>query len=138
MRLGRMSDNSAAIGERQFGLAPAKQFGFAFRNERPSDGLDHSSRCQRTFGFKGSFLDRGQHGFARVLAREWRRWHTIDADDANDLLNDIGASVNIRAPRRHGDFHALALACGKKSQFLQHTAHVSQRQFQARKTQEVA
>ena len=55
----------------------------------------------------------------------------LDADDAHDLLDDVGAALHVRPPRRHRDFDLLALAGGEEAELLQHAAHVGERQFEA-------
>jgi hypothetical protein len=34
----------------------------------------------------------------RVAALEWRHRHLVDADDAHDLLDDIGLAVHVGTP----------------------------------------
>ncbi len=46
------------IGERQFGLGAAEQFGLRLRDERPGHRLDHAARRQRALGLAGAHLDR--------------------------------------------------------------------------------
>ena len=129
-----MSESSAAIGlaSASSALAAAEQLGLALRDERPGDGLDQAARGERALGLAGAVLDRREHGFARVVAaRERRRRHLVDADDAHQFLDDVGAAMHVRPPRRHRDLHALALAGGEEAELLQHAAHVGERQLQA-------
>ena len=129
-----MSDNSAAIGlaSASSPLAAAEQFGLALGDERPGDGFGEAARGQRALGLAGAVLDRREHGFACMrAARERRRRHAVDADDAHQFLDDVGAAMHVRPPRRHRDFHAVALAGGEEAELLQHAAHVGERQLDA-------
>ena len=61
------------------------------RDERPRHRLGEAARGERALGLARAHLDRREHRLARRLAAaERRRRHTIDAEDAHDLLDDVG------------------------------------------------
>ena len=87
------------VGQCELALAAAEQLGLALRHERPRHRFDESACRKRALGLAGALLDRGQHWLARILAtRERRRLNLVDADDAHDLFDDVGAAVYVRAP----------------------------------------
>ena len=61
------------IGQRQFRLAAAEQFGVGFGNERPGHRFDKIARGERALGFARAQLDRREHRLARRLAAIERR-----------------------------------------------------------------
>ena len=48
----------------------------------------------------------------RVATAERRRRNAIDADDAYDLLDDVGLALDVGPPRRRGDLHHVPVAAG--------------------------
>ena len=103
------------IGERELGLSAAEQFGVRLRDERPGHGFGQIARGERALGLAGAVLDRRQHRLARrIAAIERSQRHLIDADDAHDLLDDIGLAFDVRAPGRHRDLHHRPLPATKK------------------------
>ncbi len=87
------------IGERQFGLTAAEQFGLRLGDERPRHRFDQIARGERALGLAGAHLDRGEHRLSRlVAARKRRQRHLIDADDAHHFLDDIGLALDVRPP----------------------------------------
>jgi hypothetical protein len=87
------------IGERKLRRSAAEQFGLAVADERPGDGLDQSAAAKRALGLAGAHLQRGEHRLARALAAlERRERHAVDAEDAHDLLDDVGLALDIAAP----------------------------------------
>src|SRR5215467_298566 len=119
------------IGDRQFGLGAAKKLGLPLRHERPGYAFDHPACGKSTLGLARAILNYGEYGLARVLACEWRRRYVIDSNDAHNLFDDIGASMNVRAPGWHRHFHPLPLAGGEKTEFFQHPSYIDERQFKA-------
>ncbi len=127
------------VGKRQCRAAAAEKLGLVFRDERPGDGLNQAARGQRAFGLAGPVLNCGEHRLAREFtARERRRRHAVDADNAHDLFDNVGAPVHIRPPRGHRHFHALVLADGKKSELFQNAARIGERQLQAGQSRQIA
>ena len=107
--VGKVGRNG--IGERKLGLAAAEQLGLRLCNERPSHRLDHAARGECTLGLAGAQLNGREYRFARRLAAvERRRGNAIDAEDAHDLLNEIGLAVHVGAPGRHGHLDARAFS----------------------------
>ena len=99
-----MSERSAAIGLASFSSAwpPPNSSACVFDDERPGDGFDETARGERAARLAGAVLDRGEHRAAPVVAAlERRHRDAIDADDAHDLLDDVGLAVHIRPPARH-------------------------------------
>ena len=125
-----MSDRSAAIGlaSASSALAAAEQFGGRLGDERPGHGLDHAARGQRALGAAGAQLDRRQDRLARrVAAIERRHRHLVDADDAHDLLDDVGLAVHVGAPGRHRDLHHRAAAGHHEAEMAEDALHLRQR-----------
>ena len=84
------------IGQRQFALPAAEQFGMRFGDERPRHRLDHAAHGERALGAAGAQLDRVKDRLARIVAAlERRHRHLVDADDAHDFLDDVGLAVNV-------------------------------------------
>src|SRR3954447_5115573 len=108
-------------------------------DERPGHGLGHAARRQRALGLARAILDRREHRLACMLtAREWRRWHLVDTNDAHHFLDDIGLTMNIRPPRWHCDFHLLALTGGEETELLERAAHVVYRHLEAGQARQLA
>ena len=129
-----MSESSAAIGlaSASSGCAAAEQLGLRLGDERPGHGLGHAARGQRALGLAGAHLRGGQHGLARrVAAIERRRGDAIDADDAHDLLDDVGLAFDVRPPRRRRDLHALVLAGDEEAELGQHAPHLDETEIEA-------
>src|ERR1041385_8511373 len=96
MRLGRMSERSAAIG-----LASASSWapppnssaaGFEMNDQVTASTMPRAASARF------------------VAALERRHRHLFDADNADDLFDDIGLAMNIRAPGGHRDLHDRAVA----------------------------
>ena len=110
-RLGRMSDRSDAIGLASASSAcpPPNSSACRLGDERPGHRLDHAARGERALGAAGAQLHRREDRLARrVAALERRHRHLVDADDAHDLLDDVGLALHVGAPRRHRDLHHRA------------------------------
>ncbi len=45
-----------------------------------------------------------------MQARQRRGRHALEAGDAHDLLDQIGLTMDVRTPRRHGDRQQVAFA----------------------------
>ncbi len=87
------------IGQGEFGLTTAEQFGLALRYERPRHRFGEPANGQRALGLAGADLDRRQHGFTRIgIALERCRGHAVDADDAHQLFDDVGAAMHVGTP----------------------------------------
>ena len=129
-----MSDNSAAIG-----LASASSFwpppnnsacGLEMNDQVTRFG--EAARRQRPLGLAGAHLRGGEHRLARrVAAVERRRGNPVDADDADDLLDDVGLALDVGPPRRRRDLHAAVLAGDEEAELLQHAAHLGQVEIEA-------
>ena len=120
------------IGERKLGLAAAEQLGLRLGDERPGHRLDHAARRERALGLAGAHLDGREHRLARGLAAvERRRRDAIDAEDAHDLLDDIGLAVHVGPPRRHRDLHARAVAGDGEAERAEHALDLGQRDLEA-------
>ena len=129
-----MSDSSAAIGlaSASSALAAAEQFGLRLGDERPGHRLGQPARRERALGLAGAHLRRGQHRLARrVAAVERRRRDAIDADDAHDLLDDVGLALDVGPPRRRRDLHAAVLAGDEEAELGEHAAHLDQTEIEA-------
>ena len=66
-----------------------------------------------------------------VAALERRHRHLVDADDAHDLLDDVGLAVHIGAPGRHRDLHDRAAAGDHEAEMAEDALHLGQRHFDA-------
>ena len=131
------------IGQRQLGMAAAiglrghrriavEQFGMRLRDERPRHGLHHAARGQRALGAAGAQLHRRQHGFARILAAAERRFgHLVDAEDAHDLLDDVGLAVRVGAPGGNGDLHDGSAAGHHETEAGEDALHLDQGHLEA-------
>ena len=127
------------VGERQLGLSAAEQFGMRLGNERPRHGFHHAARRQRALGAAGAELDRGQHRLAGVVAAlERRHRHLVDADDAHDLLDDVGLAVHVGAPGGHRDLHHRAAAGDHEAEMAEDAPHLDQRHVDAGQTLDLA
>ena len=101
------------VGERQRRIAAAKAARLLVRDEGPGDGLDQPLRRQRPPRRARALLHRRQHRARDALgARERRRDDVVDAEDAQDFLDDIGLALDVRPPCRRGYFRA-ALGGGR-------------------------
>jgi hypothetical protein len=93
----------------------------------------HAARSQRALGAAGAKLDRGQHRLAGVVAAlERRHRHLVDADDAHDLLDDVGLAVHIGAPGGDRDLHHRARAGDHEAEMGEDAPHLRQRHFDSR------
>ena len=120
------------IGERQLRLAAAEQLRLRLGDERPRHRLDHAARGERALGLAGAHLHGREDRLARIgAAVERRRRHAVDADDAHDLLDDVGLAVDVRPPRRHGDLHVLVLPGDHEAEPVEHAAHFRERHVEA-------
>ena len=129
-----MSESSAAIGlaSASAGLPPPNSSASRLETNDQVTASTMAARGERALGLAGAVLDRREHRLARVCAaRKRRRRHLVDADDAHQFLDDVGAAMHVRPPRRHRDLHAFALAGGEEAELLQHAAHVGERQLEA-------
>ena len=88
------------IGERQRGRAAAEHFGLRLGDERPGHRLAQAERGERALGEAGALLQQRQNRprHARVEPRQRRRRHAVEADDAHDLLDDVGLALDVGAP----------------------------------------
>ena len=62
-----------------------------------------------------------------VAAVERRRRDAVDADDAHDLLDDVGLAVDVRPPRRHRDLHVCRPGRRRRSRDAPSTRLISGR-----------
>src|SRR5262249_24050022 len=107
--------------------------------ERPGHRLNDAACRERTLGLASAQLHRRKDRLARLVAAlERRRRHAVDPDDADDLLDDVGLAVPVRAPRRRRDLHLLALARDPKAQPLQYAAELRERNLDAGEAPELA
>ena len=120
------------ISEREFASAAAEQFGRGLCNERPGHRLDHAARPERALGGAGALLDRGEHRLARrVAAFERRHRHLVNADNAHDLLDDIGLAVHVGPPGGHRDLHHRAAAGDHEAEMAENPFHLRKRHVDA-------
>src|ERR1700756_2203588 len=104
-RLGRMSERSAAIGlASTSSLFPPPNNSAAcleMNDQVTASTIPRAARprlARRGAGW-GAELDRRQHRLARCVAPlERRLGHIVDADNAHDLLHDVGLAVHVAAP----------------------------------------
>ncbi len=74
----------------------------------------------------------GQDRLARrVAALERRHRHLVDADDAHDLLDDVGLAVHVGAPGGHRDLHHRAAAGHHEAEMAEDALHLRQRHVDA-------
>ena len=129
-----MSESSAAIGLASASAALPPPNNSASRlemNDQVTASVMPRAASARLASRVRSWIG-GEHRLAGVgAARKRRRRHALDADDAHQLLDDVGAALHVRPPRRHRDFDLLALAGGEEAELLQHAAHFGERQFEA-------
>jgi hypothetical protein len=84
-------------------------------------------------GAAGAELYRRQHRLARVLAAlERRHRHLINADNAHDLLHDVGLAMDVGAPRGNGNLHHRAVARHDETEMGQDAPHLGERHLDAR------
>ena len=77
-------------------------------------------------------MDLGQHRLARLLAAPERRHrHLIDADNAHDLLDDIGLAVHVATPRGDRDLHNRAAAGHHETEMGEDAPHLDRRHVDA-------
>ena len=67
----------------------------------------------------------GLRGVVATLERRHR--HLVDADDAHDLLDDVGLAVHVGAPGRHRDLHDRAAAGHHEAEMGQDASRLRQR-----------
>ena len=66
-----------------------------------------------------------------VAALERRHRHLVDADDAHDLLDDVGLAVHVGAPGGHRDLHHRAAAGHHEAEMAEDALHFGQRHVDA-------
>ncbi len=90
------------VGELQCVLATAEQLGLAPWNERPGHGLDQSARGENAARSARTPLALGQYRAGHAcLARHRGGGDVVEADNADDFLDEVGRAVNVRPPARH-------------------------------------
>ena len=120
------------IGEREFRFAAAKQLGLPLCQERPGHRLEHAARGERALGLAGAQLNGREHRFARGLAAiEGRRGNTVDPENTDDLLGQIGLALHVSAPRGDGHFKVLACIADCKPQPAEHAFDLAPIDLQA-------
>ena len=67
-----------------------------------------------------------------VAAIERRHRHLVDADDAHDLLDDVGLAVHVGAPRGHRDLHHRAAAGDHEAEMAENAPDFAERHRPAR------
>ena len=88
------------IGEREaIVVAAPNSLRLLLRDEGPGDGLHQTARGERAARGARALLQQGENrlGDARV-ARQGRGGDIVEADDAGDLLDEIGLALYVRAP----------------------------------------
>ena len=97
-----MSERSAAIGlaSASAGAPPPNNSAFGFAMNDQVTASRRPSAAKRALGGAGALLQQRQHRrrHARVEPRQRRRRHAVEADDAHDLLDDVGLAVDVGAP----------------------------------------
>ena len=111
IRLGRMSERSAAIGlaSASFACPPPKSSACAL----PMNDHVTASTMARLASARLARRFRTCKGVRIGLRASSPRGngvnrHLVDADDAHDLLDNVGLAFDVGTPRRHRDLHGLA------------------------------
>ena len=93
------------VGERERRPPLPEQLGRGLRDEGPGHRLAQRQGGQRAPGEASALLQRRQHrrGHPVVEAGQRRHRGSVDADDAQDLLDDVGLHLDVRPPGRHAD-----------------------------------
>ena len=134
MRLGRMSESSAAIGlaSASSALPPPNSSACGLEMNDQVTASTRPRAASARLALRVRTCSGGEHRLARRLAAvERRRGHAVDADDAHDLLDDVGLALDVGPPRRRGDLHAPVLAGDEEAELAQHAPHLGQRQVEA-------
>ena len=133
-RLGRMSERSAAIG-----LASASSLlpppnnsaaGFVMNDQVTASTMPRAASARlarRVRSWIG--VSTGLRGVLAALERRHR--HLVDADDAHDLLDDVGLALHVGAPGRDRDLHDRAVAGHHEAEPVEDAAHLRQRHLDA-------
>src|SRR6185503_15981081 len=96
------------IGELQISIAAAEQLSLRFRQERPGDRLVEAAHRQRSPGLDHPLLQRIEHRTGdRMGPRHRHQWYAVEADNAADLLDEIGFAKNVGAPGWNGTGEAI-------------------------------
>ena len=113
-----MSDRSAAIGlaSASSGLPPpnSSACGLEMNDQVTASTMPRAASARLALRVRTWIgVSTGLRGASPRVER--RRRHAVDADDAHDLLDDVGLALDVRPPRRHRDLHALALRRRRRS-----------------------
>ncbi len=101
MRLGRMSERSAAIGlaSASSGLPPPNSSACVLAmNDQVTASMRLRAASARLALRVRSWIGVSTGLRWRVTARKRRQRHAIDADDAHHLFDDVGFALDIRPP----------------------------------------
>ena len=120
------------IRERKLGLPAAEAFGLLAADEGPGHGLHQSAGRKRPARDAGAALHGAEFCRSKRLGlRQRRRRHLVEADDAHDLLDEVGLALDVGAPARHGDLEVLAMAGGPEAEQRQRRLHFRGRHGEA-------
>ena len=102
MRLGRMSERSAAIGlaSASAGEPPPNSSAARLGDERPGHRLARAERGERALGEPRALLHERQHRLRHAVVEpgQGSGRRAVDAGDAQDLLDDVGLHLDVGAP----------------------------------------
>ena len=122
------------VRELQFGRPPAEEPRLLVRYEAPGHGLQETLAGERALGKAGALLQQRQDGPGHAgVARQRLRLDAVETRDADDLLDEIGLAVDVRAPARHPRHDPAAvvgMADEVEAELLQNALHVGARQVE--------
>ena len=123
-----MSESSAAIGlaSASAALPAAEQFGLALRTRTTRSRPRSAPRAASArLALRVRFWIGVSTALARMLAaRKRRRRHAVDADDAHDLLDDVGLALTSGRHDGTATFTFSLWPAAKKPSFSSIAAHI--------------
>ena len=134
MRLGRMSDRSAAIGlaSASSACSAAEQLRLRLGDERPGDGLDHPARRERALRPARAHLQRGEHRLARRIAALERRERHRSTPTMRTISSTMSALPSTSL--RHDGIATFTVSpapATKKPRCFEHALHLGERHVEA-------
>ena len=126
-----MSERSAAIGlaSTSSGLPPpnSSACGLEMNDQVTASTRPRAASARLALRVRiCSGVSTGLRGEFAAIERRHR--HAVDADDAHDLLDDVGLAVHVGAPGRHRDVDHRAGAGDQEAEMAEHALHLRQRQ----------
>ena len=134
IRLGRMSERSAAIGlaSASSGLPPPKSSACGLETNDQVTASTMPRAASARLALRVRIWIVGQHRLARVVAAlERRRRHAVDADDAHDLLDDVGLAMHVGRHDGTATFTTLPCAGDEEAEPAEHALHLGERHVEA-------